>query len=120
MKERVECQHCGTIESMEHMLSQCEIPGQKEVWDLAKELWTKRNPNWTWPGIGTIISAGLANFKNDEGKMKPGEARLYRILMAESAHLIWKIRCERLMQRNGTHPTDRSPQQMGTGNEQQA
>jgi ribonuclease HI len=91
---------------MEHILSQCEIPGQKEVWDLAKELWTKRNPNWPWPGIGTIISAGLANFKNDEGKIKPGEARLYRILMAESAHLIWKIRCERLMQRNGTHPTE--------------
>jgi ribonuclease HI len=97
MKERAECQHCGTIESMEHILSQCEIPGQKEVWDLAKELWTKRNPNWPWPGIGTIISAGLANFKNEEGKMKPGEARLYRILMAESAHLVWKIRCERLM-----------------------
>jgi ribonuclease HI len=32
MKERAECQHCGTIESMEHILSQCEIPGQKEVW----------------------------------------------------------------------------------------
>ncbi|KAJ7835586.1 hypothetical protein B0H14DRAFT_2590221 [Mycena olivaceomarginata] len=49
---------------------------------------------------------GLANFQNDKGKMKPGEARLYRILMAESAHLIWKIRCERLMQRNGMHPTE--------------
>ncbi|KAJ7321321.1 hypothetical protein DFH08DRAFT_1033933 [Mycena albidolilacea] len=89
MKEREECQHCGTIESMEHILSQCEILGQKEVWDLVKELWTKRNPNWPWPGIGTIISASLANFKNEEGKMKPGEARLYRILMAESAHLSW-------------------------------
>jgi ribonuclease HI len=38
--------------------------------------------------------------------MKPGEARLYSILMTESAHLVWKIRCERLMQRNGTHPTE--------------
>jgi ribonuclease HI len=46
MKERAECQHCGTIESMERILLQCEIPGQKEVWDLAKDLWTKRNPNW--------------------------------------------------------------------------
>ncbi|KAJ7352012.1 hypothetical protein DFH08DRAFT_693556, partial [Mycena albidolilacea] len=56
--------------------------------------------------IGTIISAGLATFKNDEGKAKPGEARLYRILMAESAHLIWKIRCDRVMQKNGAHPTE--------------
>ncbi|KAJ7775250.1 hypothetical protein B0H14DRAFT_2160452, partial [Mycena olivaceomarginata] len=84
MKERAECQKCSTLETMEHILSQCEIPGQKEVWDLAKELWTRRNPEWPWPGIGTIISAGLVTFKNDEGKVKPGEARLYRILMAES------------------------------------
>ncbi|KAJ7857961.1 hypothetical protein B0H14DRAFT_3085152 [Mycena olivaceomarginata] len=106
MKERAECQHCGTLESMEHILFQCEIPEQKEVWDLAKELWTKRNQNWPWPGIGTIISASLANFKNEEGKMKPGEARLYRILMAESAYLVWKIRCERLMQRTAMRPTE--------------
>ncbi|KAJ6482317.1 ribonuclease H-like domain-containing protein [Mycena vitilis] len=47
-----ECQHCGKIDSMEHILSQCEIPGQREVWELAKELWTKRHPDWPWPGLG--------------------------------------------------------------------
>jgi hypothetical protein len=52
-------------------------PGQKEIWELAKELWLKRNPDWAWPGIGTIISAGLAVFKDDQGKIKPGDARLY-------------------------------------------
>jgi ribonuclease HI len=90
---------------MEHILSQCEAPGQKEIWELAKELWLKRNPNWAWPGIGTIISAGLAVFKDDQGKIKPGDARLYRILMAESAYLIWKLRCERVIQNNGNFAT---------------
>ncbi|KAF8162291.1 hypothetical protein K438DRAFT_1985221 [Mycena galopus ATCC 62051] len=104
-QERAECGHCGTIESMEHILSQCEIPGQAEIWKLAKGLWTKRNPKWAWPGIGTIISSGLAVFKDEKGKVNSGDARLYRILMSESAYLIWKLRCERLMQNNGTHPT---------------
>jgi hypothetical protein len=104
-KERAECHSCGTIETMEHILSQCEAPGQKEIWKLAKELWLKRNPDWAWPGIGTIISAGLAVFKDDQGKIKPGDARLYRILMAESAYLIWKLRCERVIQNNGNFAT---------------
>jgi 5-methylcytosine-specific restriction endonuclease McrA len=45
-KERSECQHCGKIDTMEHILTQCEVPGQKEVWQLAKETWIKRNPDW--------------------------------------------------------------------------
>lgn len=97
-KERSECQHCGKIDSVEHILTQCEIPGQREVWGLAKELRTKRNPDWPWPGLGAIIGADLAIFKNYEGKIRPGDARLYRILVSESAHLIWRILCERVMQ----------------------
>ncbi|KAJ7861168.1 hypothetical protein B0H13DRAFT_1621094, partial [Mycena leptocephala] len=73
-KERAECRHCGTIETMEHIMSQCEAPGQKEIWELTKGLWLKRNPKWAWPGIGTIISAGLAAFKDDQGKIRPRES----------------------------------------------
>ncbi|KAJ7673854.1 hypothetical protein DFH06DRAFT_1445365 [Mycena polygramma] len=101
-----ECQHCGTTETMEHILSQCEAPGQQQIWTLAKDLWTRRNPDWPWPGIGTIITSGLATFKSDDGKVKAGDARLYRILMSESAHLIWKLRCERVIHRGGEHATD--------------
>ncbi|KAF8178320.1 hypothetical protein K438DRAFT_1467117, partial [Mycena galopus ATCC 62051] len=38
-QERGICQHCGIPETMEHILSQCEAPGQESVWRLAKELW---------------------------------------------------------------------------------
>jgi ribonuclease HI len=92
---------------MEYILSQCEAPGQKEIWELAKELWLKRNLDWAWPGIGTIITSGLATFKNEEGKVKAGDARLYRLIMAESAYLIWKLRCERVIQNNGVHATSK-------------
>ncbi|KAJ7183871.1 hypothetical protein C8R46DRAFT_1159208 [Mycena filopes] len=105
-KERSECQQCGKTDSMEHILSQCEIPGQEQVWALAKELWTKRNPDWPWPGIGVILGACLATFKDEEGRTKPGDARLFRILITESAYLIWKLRGERLMQNEGRAPTE--------------
>jgi ribonuclease HI len=105
-KERSQCQHCGKIDTMEHILSQCEIPGQSQIWALAKEMWTKRNPNWPWPGLGIILGAGLATFKDEDNKIKPGDARLYRIIVTESAYLIWKMRCERVMKNNGAHPTE--------------
>jgi hypothetical protein len=105
-KERSECQHCGMTESMEHILSQCEVPGQKEVWALAKELWTKRNPDWPWPGIGVVIGASLATFKDEKGQRKSGDTRLYRILVTESAYLIWKLRCERVIRNGGDLPTE--------------
>ncbi|KAJ7615593.1 hypothetical protein DFH06DRAFT_1013295, partial [Mycena polygramma] len=45
-------------------------------------------------------------FKSDDGKVKAGDARLYRILVSESAHLIWKLRCERVIHREGEHATE--------------
>ncbi|KAJ7328386.1 hypothetical protein DFH08DRAFT_709582 [Mycena albidolilacea] len=107
MQERGICKHCDIPETMEHILSQCEAPGQGEIWELAKELWLKRNPDWAWPGIGTIITSRLATFKNEEGKVKAGDGRLYRLIMAESAYLIWKLRCERVIQNNGVHATSK-------------
>ncbi|KAJ7441651.1 hypothetical protein B0H11DRAFT_1749626, partial [Mycena galericulata] len=86
-----ECQHCGKIDSTEHILTQCEIPGQKVIAALAKERWTKRNPDWPWPGLGAVISVGPAVFKDDNSKTRAGEARLYCIMMFESAYLIWKM-----------------------------
>jgi hypothetical protein len=38
----------------------------------------------------------LANFKSREEKMLQDANRLYRILISESAHLIWKLRCKRI------------------------
>ncbi|KAJ7023756.1 hypothetical protein C8F04DRAFT_1213232 [Mycena alexandri] len=96
-KERANCQHCGKVDSMEHILS--------EIWRLAKELWTKRNPDWPWTGLGMILGSCLATFKDTNDKIIPGDARLYRILLTESAYLIWKLRGERIMQKGGAHPT---------------
>ncbi|KAJ3712432.1 hypothetical protein C8R42DRAFT_686871 [Lentinula raphanica] len=35
---------------------------------------------------------------DEKGKHSVGDSRLFRILVSESAYLIWKIRCEQVIQ----------------------
>ncbi|KAJ7924653.1 hypothetical protein B0H13DRAFT_1863693 [Mycena leptocephala] len=51
--------------------------------------------------MGEVLGCCLASFEA-ESKTKPsGVNRLCRILISESAYLIWKIRCERVIGRDG-------------------
>ncbi|KAL0562895.1 hypothetical protein V5O48_019183, partial [Marasmius crinis-equi] len=106
VKNRRWCEHCpGKEESMEHILTQCESPGQGEVWDLAETVWNNKcsETEWFKPGIDTIIGAGLAKTeKAKPSENNSGENRLWRILIAESAHLIWVMRCERILEKENT------------------
>jgi ribonuclease HI len=109
IRDRAECRYngCGGLEDLQHIFSYCEAPGQALVWQLAKELWTRRRPDWPFHSMGAILSSGLAEFKSDEGKRRPGDARLYRILMGEAAQLIWALRCERTISKgNEPHTED--------------
>jgi hypothetical protein len=100
IRERKDCRHvgCGGEDSLEHILFYCEAPGRERVWELAKALWEKKAPaEHMWPGLGMILSCGLATFKTEEGERNYGAERLYRILVSESAKLIWTLRCERVI-----------------------
>ncbi|KAF9058415.1 hypothetical protein BDP27DRAFT_1241297, partial [Rhodocollybia butyracea] len=46
-----------------------------------------------------VLACGLTSFKKGNKTLK-GESRLYRIIVSESAHLIWKLRNARVI--NGT------------------
>ncbi|GLB44704.1 putative RNA-DNA hybrid ribonuclease activity [Lyophyllum shimeji] len=96
---RAFCEHDGQLETMEHILTDCETPGQKEVWEEAKRLWSrKREGDWFEPSLGVILGSPLAAFKDEGGNKLAGDTRLYRILMAESAYLIWKMSSQSLAQ----------------------
>ncbi|KAJ3810805.1 hypothetical protein F5876DRAFT_41036 [Lentinula aff. lateritia] len=100
---RGKCKECnGETETMEHILTECKAPGQKQVWRLAEQLWEKNGGEWSNLDfdIGTILSCGLADLKDTTGKRTPGKSRLLRILISESAYLIWKIRNERVISNN--------------------
>lgn len=58
------------------------------------KLWTQRHDEPFEPSLGNALGCGLANFTTEE-KPLTGKNRLYKILVSESAFLIWKLRCER-------------------------
>nr|GAT54724.1 predicted protein [Mycena chlorophos] len=86
-----ECKKCRTTESMEHILTQCECHGQAEIWEFASKIWEKKTGEELNVTIGTIMASGAVKVKD------VGAARLFRILVSESAYLIWKMRCERVI-----------------------
>lgn len=111
-EHRASCPECGVEESMTHILMECDIPGQKEVWDLAKQLWLKKHSYWPdVKSIDNIIGCSLMRFTTRNNRWDPGTSRLYRIIISESAHLIWKLRCNRVV------GTDNSPEQWSSQQE---
>lgn len=96
-EQRAQCHACeGVEESMEHILTECRASGQETIWNLAEEVWALCGLPWTKPRFGTILGCGLADFhpENDEKARLPGANRLYAILLSESAHQIWRMRCK--------------------------
>ncbi|KAE9401682.1 hypothetical protein BT96DRAFT_817590 [Gymnopus androsaceus JB14] len=95
-EERMMCAHCNEVESLEHILLECDRPWRRLIWEMAKSLWPKTPDHGSWkePNLGIILGTNLLEFKDAKGKSAPGIKRLYKILITESAHLIWKLHCE--------------------------
>jgi len=101
--ERAICEHCSAIENMDHILTSCELSGQGIVWELAEAAWSLTHKDWVFPSIGVILSCGLNIYVNNKGRPDKGLNCLCTIIISESAHLIWKIRCEWQVGRGGSY-----------------
>ncbi|KAI1784596.1 hypothetical protein LXA43DRAFT_901289 [Ganoderma leucocontextum] len=64
-------------------------------------MWALTKHPWYDPGWGTIFGAPCAVFKSSKGKCMKKAEDLWTILATESLHLIWKTRCERVIQNEG-------------------
>ncbi|KAK0233991.1 hypothetical protein IW262DRAFT_1333787 [Armillaria fumosa] len=61
--------HClGEIESMEHVMTSCQSPGQTQIWELTEEILPKKGIEWRAPTLGLILTLGMPVFKNEAGK----------------------------------------------------
>ncbi|KAF8142391.1 hypothetical protein K438DRAFT_1635614 [Mycena galopus ATCC 62051] len=100
-EDRAICQDCGEEEDLEHFLLQCKSPGAGFIWKAAEKLWKEKEPEWPELSLGSILGCGLVNFKDEDGKQKRGTRCLYKILISESAYMIWKIRNDRVISRSG-------------------
>jgi len=88
------CPLCDEIEDMDHILTKCKTTARTTAWKLANELWARKHNEPLPTKTRDIIGCGLVAFKTND-KPNKGKNRLYRILVAETAFLIWKMRNER-------------------------
>lgn len=87
---------------MEHILLECTAVGQERVWALAEAAWSRTGHTWTPIVLPDILAIGPRSraLAGDAPTPKP-RARLWRILVSESAHLVWRLRCERVIGQAG-------------------
>ncbi len=106
LQKRAFCEICGECETMTHIVLECNAVGQTTVWGLLKDLWSHTKAKWFEPCWGTTFGAANAVFKSEEGTRKAATENLWCILSTEALHLIWRLRCERVIQNQGEEFTE--------------
>ncbi|KAJ3836284.1 hypothetical protein F5878DRAFT_541640, partial [Lentinula raphanica] len=107
-EDRVNCTLCNTEESLTHILFECKRPWRKMIWDTVEDLWLKseKNAKWEEPTLGTVLGCcSIPAPSKDARNNVSTQDRLYRILMIEAAHFIWKLRCEIVIDRDNKDAT---------------
>ncbi|KAI1781818.1 ribonuclease H-like protein [Ganoderma leucocontextum] len=101
LEHRAICSLCGEEESLEHILTECSATCVRTVWGLVRALANKKGLTLPRLNFGTIMAGHVFKMTYIMDKPPKGADRLMRIAITESAYLIWKIRCERVIEREG-------------------
>jgi hypothetical protein len=100
-EERATCQYCEETESMEHILTKCQKPGQDDVWKLARNFLSQKMIELPHRiTMGLVLGCSLTDFKDARGKRIPGATRIVEIVMRESITLIWQLRNMHVIEHN--------------------
>ncbi|KAF8191032.1 hypothetical protein K438DRAFT_1591761, partial [Mycena galopus ATCC 62051] len=88
------CTYCKIDETLEHIMLDCDAPGQRLIWALCARLWGHKYSFSSWPRLnwGLLIGCNLVRFKSTKGIVIPQKQRLFAILVSTSMHLIWRLR----------------------------
>ena len=98
---RAHCASCNeSPESLDHILIDCENMAISTIWRLEKQMWPTSFGPWPDIQLGLVLGCGSITLpdQDDESITRIGPSRLLRILISESAHLIWVLCCERTIQ----------------------
>ncbi len=101
LQMRANCAICGERETMTHVIFECKAKGQEIIWTLLEQVWSHTGEVWKRPSWGTTFGAACAVIKTTGGHRKPAAEALWCILCTEALHLVWKLRCERVIQKDG-------------------
>ncbi|EJD38460.1 hypothetical protein AURDEDRAFT_25537, partial [Auricularia subglabra TFB-10046 SS5] len=79
---------------IEHILLHCTSSGQSTIWPLVRIFLHHRKVDFT-PSLGAILGCASRACEGSWGPRSVSVERSYRIVVSESAFMIWKIRCEK-------------------------
>ncbi len=98
LEDRGLCQTCNTIESMQHIIFNCEANNCTYAWDIVKEICTLKNIPWPQGfDITMVMALPLLKIRSTSGKTRMGTTQLFLITASECAFYLWKARCKRLL-----------------------
>lgn len=103
-EERARCPVCGVTETMDHILTSCTAPGQSAAWCSAAALLRLKGVNIFPISAGHSRGGHAFSALDEEGELRQGPTRLARIILTETAYLIWVLRCERVIGRESRQP----------------
>ncbi|KAJ6530105.1 hypothetical protein B0H19DRAFT_967923 [Mycena capillaripes] len=88
------CPDCNVDETLEHIMLECDAPGQRQIWMLCTKLWAYKYDQWPRLSWGILLGCNLVKFTSAKGKSIPQKQRLFILLVSTSMHLIWRLRNE--------------------------
>ncbi|OSD04674.1 hypothetical protein PYCCODRAFT_1488156 [Trametes coccinea BRFM310] len=87
---------------LSHIILTCQEQGQGTIWELTNALLAKRRIHLPQLDLASVLGINEAGTSADD--------RLLRILMTEAVHLIWRIRCERVVDTEADPPHCHTPE----------
>ncbi|KAH9831345.1 uncharacterized protein C8Q71DRAFT_715351, partial [Rhodofomes roseus] len=97
-EDRARCTPCNAMDSLEHILLHCNADHQHVLWQLTRRILQRKGFTDTSVSYNDILSIGLSPRVTKNSPTRELHLRLKRIVVSETAHLIWKLRCERVIQ----------------------
>ncbi|KAH9986337.1 ribonuclease H-like protein [Russula compacta] len=106
-EHRALCTTCHQINSIRHLLLECNSETRTTIWELARRTWPHGQASWPEIDLGTILGVGSiclpgscpeprGNARQHRNReLAKGKTRLLQTLISEASHLIWVLRCEK-------------------------
>ncbi|OJT08309.1 LINE-1 retrotransposable element ORF2 protein [Trametes pubescens] len=96
-EERAICEACGATEDMKHILTSCCVPGQNLVWRVVIKMLSRKGIAVPPISLGLALGGPLFVVHTEDGGVDQGATRAARLLLSEAVHVIWVLRCERVI-----------------------
>ncbi|KAI0341570.1 hypothetical protein BDW22DRAFT_1442871 [Trametopsis cervina] len=93
-EDRAVCSHCNVEDSLAHILTACSAPGQEYIWSWVR--WTLAKKSIPCPplSLALVVGINLVKVHDRAGNFRPGAT--------QSLHLIWRLRCTRVIEHDGS------------------